>query len=417
MTSNSLQDLNIYLVGGAVRDSLLERQIVERDYLVVGASEQQMLDLGFVQVGKDFPVFLHPQTKEEYALARTERKQGKGYTGFVCYAEPDVTIEEDLLRRDLTVNAMAMDSNGNIIDPYSGQQDLNDRLLRHVSAAFSEDPLRVLRVARFAARYHYLGFNVADETMSLMREMVNNGELNDLTADRIYKEFSRALLEPSPSVFIEILRATGALKALWPSLDKLWGVPNPEQHHGEIDSGIHTLMVLEQAALLSEHIAPRFAALCHDLGKGLTAEKYWPKHHGHEKSGLPLVGNICDSFKVPNQIKRLCLLVCEFHLHCHRAFELKASTVLTLLNKLDVWRRPEDFELFLLTCEADHRGRKGNEKTPYPQATYLRNVVKACKQISPKVFVEQGLQGRAIKAAIDNEKLVIIESIKAQLTE
>lgn len=406
--------LNTFLVGGAVRDQLLNRVIVERDWLVVGATVEQMLSLGFTQVGKDFPVFLHPTSKEEYALARTERKQGKGYTGFTCYAEPDVTIEDDLLRRDLTVNAMAMADSGEIIDPFNGQKDLQNRILRHVSPAFSEDPLRVLRIARFAARYHYLGFTVADETQQLMRNMAALGELNDLSADRVWKEFSRALSEPNPEVFIEVLRNTGALKVLWPSLDILWGIPNPVHHHAEVDSGIHTLMVLQKAVILSENVAVRFAALCHDLGKGLTPKKDWPSHKGHEKTGLKLVLEICKKFNVPNQTKRLALLVCEFHLHCHRAFELKPSTILTLFNKLDVWRKPDEFELFLLVCQADSTGRAGQQKSPYPQAEYFRNIVTLCKNINPRTFVEQGFKGVDIKNAIEAERIKRISEFKTQ---
>ncbi|WOH39391.1 multifunctional CCA addition/repair protein [Thalassotalea fonticola] len=414
MKPNYTSTLNTYLVGGAVRDQLLGRKIVEHDYLVVGASVEQMLSLGFMQVGKDFPVFLHPETKEEYALARTERKQGLGYTGFVCYAEPDVTIEEDLRRRDLTVNAMAQDDNGNIIDPFNGQKDLKEKVLRHVSSAFSEDPLRVLRVARFAARYYYLGFTVAIETIKLMQDMVAKGELENLTPDRVWKEFSRTLSEDNPEVFINILRETGALKVLWPDLDMLWGIPNPEAHHGEIDTGIHTLMVLQQAVKLSQDISVRFAALSHDLGKGLTPKVKWPTHHGHEKSGLPLVENICQQLKVPNQIKRISLMVCEFHLHSHRAFELRADTVLNMFNKLDVWRKADDFELFLLSCHADSTGRLGQENSTYPQAEYLRAAFQACKQISPKQFVEQGLKGKEIKIAIDKAKVAAIALVKKQ---
>ncbi|OUS32008.1 multifunctional CCA tRNA nucleotidyl transferase/2'3'-cyclic phosphodiesterase/2'nucleotidase/phosphatase [Thalassotalea sp. 42_200_T64] len=423
MSKDLTSSLNTFLVGGAVRDHLLNRDIVERDYLVVGATVAQMLALGFMQVGKDFPVFLHPQTKEEYALARTERKQGKGYTGFVCYSEPDVTIEDDLRRRDLTVNAMVIDHKGNIIDPFHGQKDLENKVLRHVSAAFVEDPLRVLRVARFAARYHYLGFTVAAETIKLMQTMAADGELNNLTPDRVWKEFSRALAEDNPEVFIEILRQTGALKVLWPELDNLWGIPNPEQHHGEIDSGIHTLMVLRQAVKFSANVnesdsakvAVRFAALCHDLGKGLTPKSQWPTHHGHEKSGLALVERVCVQFKVPNQIKRLSLLVCEFHLHCHKAFELKPSTVLKMFNKLDVWRKADDFELFILACHADSNGRLGKENEDYPQAEYLQAAVAACKQINPRQFVELGLKGFAIKEAMDKAKVAAISQVKEKL--
>lgn len=412
MTKDVTTTLNTYLVGGAVRDQLLNRPIVERDYLVVGASIEQMLTLGFTQVGKDFPVFLHPVSKDEYALARTERKQGKGYTGFVCYAQPDVTIEEDLMRRDLTVNAMAMSEDGQIIDPYHGQQDLQNKILRHVSMAFAEDPLRVLRVARFAARYHYLGFTVAAETMQLMQHMAAEGELANLTPDRVWKEFSRSLEEDNPDVFIEVLRNCGALKVLWPELNALWGIPNPEQHHGEIDSGIHTLMVLQQAVKFSPQVSVRFAALCHDLGKGLTPKHKLPSHFGHEKSGLQLVEKVCRKFNVPNHVQRLSLMVCEYHLHCHRAFELRPDTILTLFNKLDVWRRPDDFQLFLLACHADSSGRLGQQQSPYPQATYLLSVYQACKNVNPKQFVEQGLQGADIKAAINEARVHVIQEIK-----
>lgn len=417
MDTEITSDLNVYLVGGAVRDKLLNREIVERDWLVIGASVDKMLQLGFNQVGKDFPVFLHPQSKEEYALARTERKQGKGYTGFACYAEPDVTIEQDLLRRDLTVNAIAQAEDGTMIDPYNGQADIKNKLLRHVSPAFAEDPLRVLRVARFSARYHYLDFSVAPETMQLMTEMALTGELNNLTPDRVWKEFSRSLEEQNPEVFIEVLRSCGALAVLWPSLDALWGVPNPEQHHGEIDSGIHTMMVLKQAVKFSNHIAVRFAALCHDLGKGLTPKDKWPSHHGHEKSGLALVKVICKKFKVPNQVKRLSFLVCEFHLHSHRAVELNPKTVLTLFDKLDVWRKADDFELFLLACHADSSGRLGKEQSAYPQADYLRQALSACKQVTAKEFVEQGLKGPAIKEAMNKAKIDEIAKVRQHFNQ
>lgn len=413
MTSKlSLNQLNIFLVGGAVRDQLLNRPVLERDWLVVGSDVTTMLSLGFTQVGKDFPVFLHPESKEEYALARTERKSGQGYTGFVCYASPDITIEQDLMRRDLTVNAIAQDKQGNLIDPYGGLDDLNNRILRHVSPAFAEDPLRVLRVARFAARYAHLNFTIADETLALMRSIVEAGELNALSAERIWKEFSRALSEKSPSVFIEVLRHCGALKALWPSLDKLWGIPNPAKHHPEICSGIHTLMVLQQACLLSDNVSVRFAALCHDLGKGLTPEDKYPSHHGHEKSGLPLVSQICKKFSVPKQTKRLALLVCEFHLHCHRAFELKATTLMKVFNAADIWRQPELFQQFLLCCEADARGRTGFEDIDFPQAEYFLKAANAAKSVNVQALVEQGLTGIEIKHALFEARVEAIEVFK-----
>lgn len=406
--SQNISSLNTYLVGGAVRDQLLNRTIVERDYLVVGATVEQMLALNFVQVGKDFPVFLHPESKEEYALARTERKEGSGYTGFVCYATPDVTIEEDLIRRDLTVNAMAMDKNGQIIDPYNGQTDLKSRLLRHVSAAFSEDPLRVLRVARFAARYHELGFTVAPETLALMQRMSESGELTQLTAERIWKEMQRSLEENNPEIFFDVLKKCGALHVIWPSLDALWGVPNPEKWHPEICSGVHTMMSLQKAVSLTSNTAVRFATLCHDLGKGLTPKEHWPNHQGHEKSGLLLVEAICKALKVPNDHKLLALKVCEFHLHCHQAFELKAITILKLFDKLDVWRKPEVFSNFLIACQADAQGRRGKENEPYLQCDYLEMLLTAARTVNAQTFIAKGIKGAAIKESMQKARLAII---------
>ena len=402
-----------YLVGGAIRDKLLKREVTERDYVVVGETIEKMLSLGFNQVGKDFPVFLHPKTKEEYALARTEKKQGHGYTGFICYASPEVTLEEDLLRRDLTVNAMAQDADGTVIDPYNGQKDLKDRVLRHVSPAFSEDPLRVLRVARFAARYHYLGFTVAHETLDLMLEISKSGELATLSAERIWKEMQRSIDENNPEVFFQVLRRCGALKEIWPELNALWGIPNPAQWHPEICTGVHTMMVLQQSVSLTQEnnanrTSIRFAAICHDLGKTLSPSKDWPRHLGHEKSGLPLVEKACLKFKVPNQIKSLALKVCEFHLHCHRAFELNANTILKLFNQLDLWRKPDEFDDFIITCQADFLGREGNENKAYSQADYLRKLADKTTSISAKSFVEQGLKGIEIKHAMKKAQLEII---------
>ncbi|WP_281556282.1 multifunctional CCA addition/repair protein [Thalassomonas sp. RHCl1] len=413
--NNISSTLDTYLVGGAVRDQLLGREVTERDYLVVGATPEQMLDLGFMPVGKDFPVFLHPKTKEEYALARTERKQGQGYTGFVCYADSDVTIEEDLKRRDLTVNAMAMSDSGEIIDPYNGQQDLNNKVLRHVSDAFVEDPLRVLRVARFAARYYQYGFSVAPETLALMAEISASGELQQLTAERVWKEMQRSLDEENPEVFFLVLRQCGALKELFPELDILWGIPNPERWHPEICSGLHTMMVLAQSVKLSNKTSVRFASLCHDLGKGLTEEETLPSHPGHETSGLPLVEAVCQRFKIPNDCKRLALKVCEFHLMCHKAFQLDEHRILKLFNQLDAWRKAEEFEDFLLSCEADYKGRLGFEDKTYPQAAYLRAAAKAASAINAKAFVEQGLKGLEIKKAIDAARLAAIGEVKVKL--
>ncbi len=406
------KQLNTFLVGGAVRDALLGKKVVDRDYLVVGSTVNAMLALGFVQVGKDFPVFLHPDTKDEYALARTEKKAGEGYTGFTCYANQDVTIEEDLLRRDLTVNAIAMSPNGEYTDPYNGRKDLHDKVLRHVSDAFIEDPLRVLRVARFAARFHDDGFTIAPETLTIMKKLSESGELTTLSGERVFKELQRSFEGDHPEVFIQTLKDCGALKSLLPEVDCLWGIPNPVNWHPEICSGIHTIMVIQQAVLLSNKVSVRFAALCHDLGKGLTNKAHWPSHRGHEKSGLPLVKAVCKRLKVPSEYEQLALKVCEYHLHCHKAFELKASTILTLFNSLDVWRKPEQFEDFLLACTADARGRKGLEQQAYTQADFLLLAAKEATKVIAKPFIEQGKQGKAIKEAIDQERINVIKTVK-----
>jgi tRNA nucleotidyltransferase (CCA-adding enzyme) len=411
----AIQSLKHYLVGGAVRDKLLNRDVYDRDWVVIESTPKEMLSLGFSQVGKDFPVFLHPETKEEYALARTERKQGEGYTGFICNADPSVSLEEDLIRRDLTINAMAMDDSGKIIDPYNGQNDLNNRVLRHVSDAFIEDPLRVLRVARFAARFHEYNFTIADETLLIMQKISNSGELATLSGERIWQEMSRSLEEKHPDVFFQTLRDCHALEKIWPELNALWNIPNPALHHPEVCSGVHTMMVLQQSVKLSSKISIRFAALCHDLGKTLSPKETLPKHYGHEKSGLPLVEKICNTLKVPNQIKSLALKVCQFHLHCHRAFELKPQTILTLFNNLDVWRKPEEFEDFLLVCQADATGRLGFENNTYPQAQFLKELFTQTSRVKSLEFVEQGLTGIKIKEAINDKKLRIIEALKTSL--
>ncbi|MEW6982406.1 multifunctional CCA addition/repair protein [Colwelliaceae bacterium 6471] len=411
---NKISQLETYLVGGAVRDSLLNRKVTERDYLVVGASAEQMLALGFQPVGKDFPVFLHPKTKEEYALARTERKQGQGYTGFICHSSPDITIEQDLARRDLTINAMAQGKDGEIIDPYNGQEDLNNRILRHVSPAFVEDPLRVLRVARFAARYYDYGFTIANETLALMQSIASSGELNTLSAERVWKEMQRSLEESHPEVFFKVLHQCSALEKIWPELDALWGVPNPAKWHPEICSGVHTMMVLQQAVRFSNKVSVRFAALCHDLGKSLTPDAKWPSHPGHEKAGLPLVEKICSQLRIPAQYKSLALKVCEHHLHCHKAFQLKASTLLRIFNQIDIWRKVEEFDDFILACKADFNGRLGLEQQPYPQEKYLRDCANAARRVTATEFVEQGLQGKAIKDAMNHARLDAITAVKQQ---
>ena len=408
--------MQTYLVGGAVRDGLLGRKISEKDWVVVGATPQAMLDSGFQQVGSDFPVFLHPDTKEEYALARIERKEGHGYLGFACDASKDVTLEDDLMRRDLTVNAMAQDLDGNIIDPYGGLQDLENRVLRHVSDAFVEDPLRVLRVARFAARYAPLGFTVAEETLALMRQIQANGELEHLTAERVWKEMSRALMEPQPQVFFEVLRAANCMHPWFAEIDALWGVPNPPKWHPEVDSGIHTMMVIEQAVRLSDKLPVRYAALVHDLGKALTDPEKWPSHHGHEKLGLAPINDICARLKVPNDCKELALLVCEFHSHVHRADQLRPSTVLDVFNRCDAWRRPERFEDMLLTCKADGRGRTGFEDIPYRQADYLLDALAACQQVDVQSIIADGHKGKAIKEQLDKKRIQVINDVLQQFT-
>lgn len=404
--------MQTFLVGGAVRDSLLDRKVIDRDWVVVGATPSDMLDLGYQQVGNDFPVFLHPKSKEEYALARIERKNGNGYLGFTCDASKDVTIEQDLLRRDLTINAMAQDTQGKLVDPYNGQKDLNNRILRHVSDAFVEDPLRVLRVARFAARYHSYGFTIADETMELMRHLCDSGEIHHLTPERVWKETSRSLLEPNPEVYFETLRECGALAVWLPEIAKLWGIPNPAQWHPEIDTGIHTMMVLQQSALLSDQLTIRYAALVHDLGKGLTDPDLWPSHRGHEKLGLSAINDVSDRLKVPNECRELALLVSEFHSHIHRAFELKPSTVLSLFNKADAWRKPDRFEQLLLTCKADARGRTGFENDAYTQADYIRGALDFANTVDVKSIIAAGYQGAQIKQQLDHQKIAKIKEYK-----
>ncbi len=373
--------MQVYLVGGAVRDHLLGHPYHEKDYVVVGATPDQLLSAGYQPVGKDFPVFLHPETKEEYALARTERKSGTGYHGFAFYTDVSVTLEEDLIRRDLTINAMAMDDDGNIYDPYGGQADLKQRLLRHVSDAFVEHPLRVLRIARFAARYHRLGFKVAPETLSLMQTLSESGELNALTPERVWKETSRALMERDADVYFEVLRSCGALKVLFPEIDALFGIPQRPEYHPEIDCGIHTLMSLQQACRQNYSLDVRFAVLVHDLGKALTPQNEWPRHIMHEERGVKPVTEVCDRLKVPTNTKQLAIAVCKEHLKCHQAFNLKPGTLWRLLQRLDVLRRPERVEAFIQACECDSRGRLGLENRDYAQAQYVREAMELVRNI------------------------------------
>nr|WP_249220914.1 multifunctional CCA addition/repair protein [Serratia rubidaea] len=401
------------MVGGAVRDSLLELPVVDRDWVVVGATPEQLLAQGYQQVGKDFPVFLNPQTHEEYALARTERKSGHGYTGFTCYAAPDVTLEEDLLRRDLTINAIAQTTEGELLDPYHGVQDLNARVLRHVSAAFGEDPLRVLRVARFAARFAHLGFTIAPETAALMRQMADSGELAALTAERVWKETEKALQSRSPQVYFQVLRDCHALGVLFPEIDALFGVPAPEKWHPEIDTGIHTLMTLAIAARLSPETDVRFSALCHDLGKGLTPKEYWPHHHGHGPAGVRLVEAMCQRLRVPNPLRDLAKLVAEYHDLIHTVNKLRPETLLKLFDAIDVWRKPQRLEQIILTSEADARGRTGFEEQPYPQGDYLREAYRIASDVSVKEVVASGLQGPAIREEVQRRRRQALANWKA----
>lgn len=404
--------MKTYLVGGAVRDQLLNLPVYDRDWVVVGSEPQQMLMAGFTPVGKEFPVFLHPNTKEEYALARTERKTGSGYTGFDCYFAADVTLEEDLLRRDLTINALAQDDNGHIIDPYGGQHDLKNRLLRHVSDAFVEDPLRVLRVARFAAKLAHLGFQIADETMALMKMLVASGELAHLTPERIWQEWQKSLSTPNPQQFIQVLRECGALNVVLPELDRLFGVPQSQRWHPEIDAGIHTLMVAQQAAQLSDSPIIRFAAQVHDLGKGITPPAEWPSHKQHEQTGLALIKALCERVRIPNEYRDLALAVCAQHGNIHRASELSASMQLEVLNQLDVWRKPARLTDVLLCCEADHRGRLGFADHPYPQSSYWLRLYHAALNIDVQQVIADGFQAKAIREELDRRRIQAISEIE-----
>lgn len=397
--------MKTYLVGGAVRDLLLGLPVTDRDWVVVGSTPQAMLDKGFRQVGKDFPVFLHPETGDEYALARTERKAGKGYKGFTVHAAPDVTLEQDLERRDLTINAIAQADTGEIIDPFDGQTDLKSKKLRHVSPAFVEDPLRILRVARLYARFKNLGFSIAQDTEILMREIVREGEITTLTTERVWQEFEKALKTEHPACFFEALRACGAHAALFPELENLFGVPNPPKWHPEIDSGIHNLMVLTQAAKLTEDCAVRFAALLHDLGKGVTPIEIWPQHLGHEEKGVALVDQFCERYRVPKHMHQLAQLVCRYHAHCHRALELRPKTLVKLFEKLDAFRRPERFKQFLLACEADARGCKDAADRDYPQPAALEKYFEVARDVDIQGLIAEGYTGEQLGEAIHKARL------------
>jgi tRNA nucleotidyltransferase (CCA-adding enzyme) len=407
--------MKAYIVGGAVRDKLLGLPVRDRDWVVVGATAADidaLLARGFRPVGQDFPVFLHPETHEEYALARTERKVAAGYRGFAVQVSPEVTLEEDLRRRDLTINAMAETEDGDLIDPYGGRQDLHGRLLRHVSEAFAEDPVRILRVARFAARFAPLGFAVAPETNALMRRMVDNGEVNALVPERVWQELQRALGEPCPSAFFEALRACGALARLFPEIERLWGVPQPPQHHPEVDTGVHTMMVLESAARLTGDTRVRFAALVHDLGKGTTPPEQWPRHLAHEERSVALVTDLCARFRIPNEYRDLAVLVARHHGQVHRAEELRPGTVLELLEATDAFRRPERFEQFLLACEADSRGRTGHEDSVFTQGIYLRRARQTAQAVDASGLSEEGFSGKALGEELARRRSEALAAIR-----
>ena len=407
--------MKAYIVGGAVRDRLLGLPVQDRDWVVVGATPadvDEMRARGYRPVGQDFPVFLHPETHEEYALARTERKVAAGYTGFEVQASPEVTLEEDLLRRDLTINAMAETGDGILIDPFGGRRDLHDRVLRHVSEAFAEDPVRILRVARFAARFAPLGFTVAPETNALMRRMADAGEVDALVPERVWQELLRALGEVRPSAFFEVLRACGALARLFPALDRLWGVPQPPQHHPEVDTGVHTMMVLESAARLTDDTRVRFAALVHDLGKGTTPPEQWPRHIAHEERSVTLIEELCQRYRVPNDYRELAVVVARYHGQVHRAEELRPETVLRLLESADAFRRPERFEQFLLACEADSRGRTGYEDSEFTQGIYLRRALQTAQAVDASGLTAEGFSGKALGDELARRRVAALTAIR-----
>ena len=402
-----------YLVGGAVRDRLLGRPCKDRDYVVVGSTPEAMLERGFRAVGKDFPVFIDPASGEEHALARTERKSGRGYHGFAFHASPAVTLEDDLRRRDLTVNAIAEAADGTLIDPFGGVRDLEARVLRHVSPAFAEDPLRVLRVARFAARFAPLGFTIASETLALMGEIVDAGEVSDLVAERVWQETQRALGEPSPGTYLRVLRACGALAVLFPEVDALYGVPQRPEYHPEVDTGTHIELVLDMAARLAPGDAlVGYCALVHDLGKAVTPFEQLPRHVQHEKHGVPLVRAVNERYKVPYEYGACGVLTCQLHLVAHQALELKPTTVVRLLERLDAFRRPDRVRVFLTACEADKRGRTGLSEHPYPQGAYLRACFEAARAVNAKAFVEAGLEGPAIGEAMQRARVAAVAAVE-----
>ncbi|HEY0562161.1 MAG TPA: multifunctional CCA addition/repair protein [Methylophilus sp.] len=401
--------MKVYCVGGAVRDALLGLPVQDRDYVVVGSTAEDMLGLGYQAVGKDFPVFLHPTTHEEYALARTERKTAKGYKGFVVHASPEVTLEQDLARRDLTINAIAQAADGSIIDPFNGLADIQQKVLRHVSPAFTEDPVRILRLARFAARF--TDFSVAAETQDLMQQMVAAGEVDALVPERVWQELAKGLSETKPSRMFAVLRACGALQKLLPELDRLWGVPQPALHHPEIDTGVHVMMVVDYAAQQGFSLPVRFAALTHDLGKGTTPQEIWPRHIGHEQRSVDLLKAIYQRLRIPNDCKDLANMVAKYHGKLHAVPHMKPSTVLTFLMELDAIRQPLRFAEFLKACEADSRGRTGLENCPLPEAAQLQQALAKAMQVNAGEIAQRYTDSEQIKAAIYAARLEAIETM------
>ncbi|MDP9014565.1 MAG: multifunctional CCA addition/repair protein [Pseudomonadota bacterium] len=405
--------MQVYLVGGAVRDALLGLPVKERDWVVVGGTRDELLRLHYREVGRDFPVFLHPESHEEYALARLERKVAAGYRGFAVEFGPEVSLEEDLARRDLTINAIAQAADGSLVDPYGGRTDIESRTLRHVSKAFVEDPVRVLRVARFAARFAPLGFKVAPETMELMCRMVERHEVDALVSERVWQETEKALREPAASTFFRVLRECHALKPLYPEIDALFGVPQPPQWHPEIDTGIHTLMVLEQAVALTDDVGARFAALVHDLGKAGTPPSEWPRHRGHEERSVELIEALCARLRIPSDYRELALIVARYHGIVHRAFELRPNTLLEFIERADAFRRPQRFALALLACEADARGRLGMESRPYPQREYVSTARAAAAAVKPSAEDIAAHSGAKIAERLHQRRVRAIADLAA----
>lgn len=403
--------MQIYRVGGAIRDQILGLPVKDTDWVVTGSTPEAMIKAGYQPIGKDFPVFLHPHSKEEYALARTERKIAQGYAGFSFNTNPEITIEQDLARRDLTINAIAEDDQGNLIDPFNGNLDIQNRVLRHVSEAFVEDPVRVLRVARFAARFAHLGFSIADETQQLIHAIGESGELDALVPERVWSELVRALGENDPQVFFTSLRDCQVLHYLFPEIDNLFGVPQTAKFHPEVDTGIHLMMALKKSAELAQDDDVRFAVLTHDLGKANTPDDILPGHHGHEQRGVKLTRNFCKKWRVPKAYSELALMTCEFHTHIHRAYELNPNTLLKLFIQTDIFRRPERFEKMTQACLADARGRTNFENDPYPQAAYATRLKDKLNDLDISEVLESGKQGKELGQAIYNFRLQYLKTI------